>query len=78
MCGKTPKTPQVVQRDLMAEKRQAEAEAATEANQQTVARRRRRGSAGSTGAMVAQVQAMRGTREAVGANSLMATTKPGG
>jgi hypothetical protein len=78
MCGKKPKTPQVVQRDLMAEKRQAEAEAATEANTQTVARRRRRGSGGTAGAMVAQTQAMSGARQAIGANSLLVTSKPGG
>ncbi len=75
MCGKTPKTPKVVERDLVAEKRQAEAEAAAAANAETVARRRRRGG-GGLGGMAAQARSMRGAREAIGANSLLATTKP--
>lgn len=57
MCGKTPKAPPpVVQRDPVAEQREAEALAQTKANQETAQRRRRRqrssllttGSAGST------------------------------
>ncbi len=41
MCGK-PKAPKVVERDPVAEQRQAEAKAATESNMELAARRRRR------------------------------------
>lgn len=45
MCGKTPKTPQVVQRDPIAEQIAAENKATMETNQETAAKRvRRRGS----------------------------------
>lgn len=77
MCGKTPKTPKVVERDLVAEKAQADAQAAQAANAETVARRRRQGGGGA-GGMVAQAKAMRSARDQVGAASLLATTKPGG
>lgn len=41
MCGK-PKAPKVVERDLVAEQRVAEANAASEANMALASRRRRR------------------------------------
>lgn len=52
MCGKAPKAPPpVVQRDPVAEQRQAEAEAQTEANKQLAGRRKRRGASGALSAL---------------------------
>ena len=69
MCGKTPKTPTVVQRDPVAEQKQAEAEAQVKANSETATRRRRRNrssllAGGATGAAESP--------------SLLAQAKPGG
>ena len=70
MCGKAPSTPTVVQRDPVAEQRQAEAEAQVKANSELATRRRRRNrssllAAGATGA-------------SGDAPSLLAQAKPGG
>lgn len=77
MCGKTPKTPKVVERDPVAEQIKAENEGQMAANSEAVARRRRRGGAGA-GGMAAQAQAMRATQEMIGSRSLLAQSKPKG
>lgn len=79
MCGKTPKTPKVVERDPVAEQIKAENEGQMAANSEAVARRRRRGGAGAgAGGMAAQAQAMRATQEMIGSRSLLAQSKPKG
>jgi hypothetical protein len=51
MCGKTPKTPKVVERDPVAEQLAADMQSTRDANADTVAqRRRRKGSSLLTGA----------------------------
>ncbi|MCW0370259.1 hypothetical protein [Xanthomonas sacchari] len=42
MCGKTPKTPKVVERDPVAEQAVADAKAANDANAETAALKKRR------------------------------------
>lgn len=42
MCGKTPKTPKVVERDPVAEQAAADAKAANDANTETAALKKRR------------------------------------
>lgn len=69
MCGKSPRTPTVVQRDPVEEQRQAEAEAQTKANAElaNTRRRRQRSSLLTSGA----------AGSAVEAPSLLSTAKPG-
>lgn len=68
MCGKAPKTPQVVQRDPIAEQAAADAQAQRETNAQLATRRRRRqqnsllttgasGASAPTNSLLSQAQA---------------------
>lgn len=72
MCGKTPKTPKVVQRDPIAEQKAAEARAQIEANAATANKRRKRGMAGVV------MGAMRQQQAATGGPSLLAQARPEG
>ena len=70
MCGKSPKPPPpVVQRDPVAEQREAEAKAQVKANQETATRRRRRGRS--------SLLASGAAGSAVEAPALLAQARPG-
>lgn len=75
MCGKTPKTPKVVQRDPEAEQRRAEAEAAMKANAETAQRRRRRGGGAIARAVMDAVASAKGSQQAA---SLLQQAQPKG
>lgn len=74
MCGKAPKTPKVIERDPIAEQRQAEAEAQVKANSETAARRRRRNASG--GGLSGMRAAMLGTGGEAKSLLAQATPKP--
>lgn len=74
MCGKSPKTPQVIQRDPIAEQRAAEADAQIKANSEAAARRRRRNASGNGGSLLQALNAQR----LQPAKSLLAQASPDG
>lgn len=77
MCGSKPKTPQVVERDPVAEQAEADRQATIAANTETAARRRRRASSGGGVAAAAMRAASLGSANSQ-TRSLLAQARPDG
>jgi len=78
MCGSKPKTPQVVERDPVAEKAEADREATIAANTETAARRRRRASSGGGGVAATALRAANLGSAGSQTRSLLAQARPDG
>ena len=78
MCGSKPKTPQVVERDPVAEQAEADRKATVAANSELASRRRRRASTGGGVAATALRAANLGSPRGSAVASLLAQAKPGG